>query len=460
MTDVRFGAREAYWLVLAAVYAAVIHYGWPGHLSVDSILALHEGRFGVRESWNPAFFGWLLGVFDRVSPGAGLHMATLSALLVLSWAGLAALRPRAAWTAPIVTGLIALTPQVLVYQAIVWKDVAFANTAIVGFVTLALAVRPQAGRGGWGWLAVSALVFAAAGLFRQNGLLVVVFAAAALAWARASLGWARSLGVAAGWAVGVAILTLVLSAVAQPQGAGRPDDAGAKGVRILQSYDLVAAEAIDPRRPLPAIDRSQPEAGATIRATARLAYSPERVDTMIGNRNLARALGGVSTEAIHADWQDLVTRDPGLYLKLRLGAFRWVFATPVIDRCLPVHLGVSGPVKYMRELRLPERHDARDQRLFNYVTWFMDTPAMSHLAYAAVALVLGLVFIIRRGPGDIPMAGLMLSALAFAASFLVISIACDYRYLYFLDLAAITGTIYFALDPTLSRRAGPRPVRS
>jgi hypothetical protein len=46
----------------------------------------------------------------------------------------------------------------------------------------------------------------------------------------------------------------------------------------------------------------------------------------------------------------------------------------------------------------------------------------------------------------------MAGALGFAASFLVISIACDYRYLYFLDLAAMTGVLYLALDPRLKRR--------
>jgi hypothetical protein len=32
-------------------------------------------------------------------------------------------------------------------------------------------------------------------------------------------------------------------------------------------------------------------------------------------------------------------------------------------------------------------------------------------------------------------------------------VACDYRYLYFLDMAAISGLIYLALDPSLRRRS-------
>jgi hypothetical protein len=50
----------------------------------------------------------------------------------------------------------------------------------------------------------------------------------------------------------------------------------------------------------------------------------------------------------------------------------------------------------------------------------------------------------------------MVAALLFTASFFVVSVACDYRYLYALDLTAMTGSLYVALDPSLRRRrAGP-----
>ena len=65
----------------------------------------------------------------------------------------------------------------------------------------------------------------------------------------------------------------------------------------------------------------------------------------------------------------------------------------------------------------------------------------------------------RREPADIAMAALIGGALAFAASFFVISIACDYRYLYLLDAAAITGVLYLALDPNLSRPTRRRRAR-
>ena len=49
-------------------------------------------------------------------------------------------------------------------------------------------------------------------------------------------------------------------------------------------------------------------------------------------------------------------------------------------------------------------------------------------------------------PMDIAIGAMQLSALVYTASFFAISIACDYRYLYVLDIAAVTGCFYLVLD--------------
>lgn len=446
-------ARWTLRLILLGALVLMLRLNLPGHLTVDSVLALHEGRFGVRTTWNPAFFGWLLGVLDRIHTGTALAVGLFGGLLFGAWALLPALRPRTSWLAPLVAlGLVAL-PQAMIYPGIVWKDVQFAVAAVAGFTLLAFGVRDAARPTPWLSLALAALLFAAAGLLRQNGLLLALPAALALAWARSgSRGWARSLGLAAAWLAAVAALTFVLSAVAQPQGAGAPDDAGSKGVRILQTYDLVAAAALEPGRPTPRIDRAAPAAGAYLRAHAAGVYSPERVDTLARDPRLSDLLRHVPKQVIHDEWVDLITKDTGVYLRARGLAFGQVFGTPVIDHCLPLTVGVEGPPATMAELRMPVRHSRGDQRLYNYATWFLDTPAMSHLAFAAVALAVGVFLLLRRDPADLAMAALMAGALGFAASFFAISIACDYRYLYLLDVAAVTGVLYLAIDPRLRRR--------
>ena len=453
--DPRTGGVAARWtlrLILLGALLLMLRLNLPGHLTVDSVLALHEGRFGVRTTWNPAFFGWLLGVLDRIHTGTALAVGLSGVLLFGAWALLPSLRSRTSWLAPILAlGLIAL-PQVIIYPGIVWKDVQFAVATVAGFALLAFGVRDPGRTTPWASLLIAAVLFAAAGLLRQNGLLLALPAALGIAWARSAPGgWRRSIPLALGWLAAVAALTFLLSAVAQPQGAGAPDSAGGQGVRIVQTYDLVAAAAIDPDRPTPHIDRASPAAGAYLRSHAGQVYSPERVDTLGSDPALGVVLRSVSKEAISAEWVDLVTEDTGTYLQARVLAFQQVFGTPVIDRCLPLSVGVDGPPEALAALKMPVRRSVSDMRLYNYASWFFDTPAMSHLAFAAVALVVGVLLLLRRDPADLLIAGLMAGALGFAASFFAISLACDYRYLYLLDISAITGALYLAIDPRLRR---------
>jgi hypothetical protein len=447
-----FAVRAAYAVVLAVGLALMLRLNLPGHLSVDSVLALREGRFGLRDTWNPAIFGWLLGLLDRVWPGGALVVVLDGLLLFGAWAGLAALRPRASWLAPLLAAGVVTLPQVLIYPAIVWKDVLFATTSVAGFVLLAVAARGVLARR-WPLLAIAALLLAAAGLFRQNGLVMAPFAALALGAVAWPNGRVRAVALAGGWLAAVGALTLLLSAVAKPDGPGAPDHAGAGGLRILQAYDLFGAAALDPTRQMPHIARAAPGLDARIRAGAPRLFSPLRVDYLTNDAALSAELAALKSETLQAEWLRLLATDPALYLRVRAEDFRWVVATPDIDLCLPVHLGVSGPAPALRELGMTERLDHDDRRLLNYVTWFLDTPAMSHVAFGALALVVAVLLLLRRDPADLVIAALLFGALAFTATFLVLSIACDYRYLYTLDIAALTGALYLALDPRL-RRSG------
>lgn len=452
-------ARWVYRLVLLGALALVWRLNAPGHMSVDSILSLHEGHFHVRETWNPAIFPWLLGLADSVVPGQALAMGVSAAILFLTWGLMAGLRPRTSWLAPLAALAAIALPQVLIYPAIVWKDVWFAESSIAGFVAVAFALKSPVPAARWGLLAFAAVLFAAAGLLRQNGLLLAGAAAVALAWAGSrDGGWRRSIVGAGIWLAAVAAFTLALDVVAQPQGSGKIDTGGGRGVRIVQTYDIVGAAARAPL-PLSRLDRFDPKLDDAVRAAAPQVYTPERVDKLDDDAALGEALSRAPDEVIQAEWLDLVVQHPGLYLKVRAADFRQVFQTPIIDRCLPVHLGSDGPAQAMRDLKMPRRWTNDDQRLYNYVTWFLDTPAYSHVTYALIALGVGLALLWRREPADLAMAGLMGGALAFAASFFIISLACDYRYLYLLDMAAVTGVFYLALDPVLSRPKERRRAR-
>jgi len=443
-------AANAYRIVLIGGFVLMLAANLPGHLSLDSVVALHEGRTGVRETWAPAVVSWILGRFDELLSGTGLYVAASGALLYGSLIAMGGLRPRIGWAAPALTLAAVLTPGLLVYQAIVWKDVLFANLAVAGFVLLAHAARrwPTAGR--IAPLAAAGLCFALAALVRQNGAVTVLAAALVLAWIARGGGWRASLGWGLGGLAAVIVLAVGINAAVQP-GAIAPKLRPNAGLLVLQHYDIVGAAAHDPALTFDLLAKTNPAAAALLRAKAATTYSAERVDTLDVDPAFRRALWRNPDPVMGAQWREVILRHTGDYLAHRWAVFVQVFATPKLDRCLPVHVGVTGPPALLEDLDIPAGVEPQDQALADYAGRFFGTPLYSHLSYAAVAALVAAALLWRREPADVAMAAMLVSALGFAASFFVISVACDYRYLYFLDVAAMAGLIYLAMDPAVWR---------
>lgn len=446
-----FSPSQAMGAILMAGYVLMLALNLPGHLSYDSVVQLYEGRTGITTTWAPAFYSWVLGVFDAISPGVSLYLAFSGFLATGALIALRGLRPRVGWGAAVLAALVIFTPTLLTFQGVVWKDVFFANLAIAAFVALAHSARlwDQPKRP-WLLLIFALVALAAAAQARQNGIVVAVFAAAALAWVARRRGWRSSLAWGGGGLIAVVLATLLLGVLTQPQGEA-PDARTDRGVRILLHYDIVGAVAAQPTLPLPELRAADPAAEQAVRILAASLYSSERVDYMARDPQVGILLWGVSDDVVEAQWRQIVLRHPGAYLEHRWEAFRWVFATPKIDSCLPAFMGVTGQADLLQTLNIPAGVEPADQALFNYVTWYLDTPLYSHVFFALLTLVCAGLLLRRGDPTDIMMVGLIGAALGFTASFAVISLACDYRYLYFLDLAAVAALLYVALDPPFSR---------
>jgi hypothetical protein len=440
--------RIATAIILIAGLAFTLALSWPGHLSFDSIVQLHDGRTGFYHSWHPPIMAWLLGMGDALMPGTGLYVLFVAALTFGSFLALLWTRSRASWAVTALAALFVLTPQFLLYPALVWKDVLFAAAAVSGFACLALAeahwtrVRVRIAL-----LATAFLFIVLAALARQNGL--IALAGAAVAFTRIV---ARNSSSAQGILCGLLALAAgVAVALAISFSLARHSDHG-EGTRtqltLLRFYDLVGAVTSDPHLSLEVLGDNEPDLEALIRTDGRRLYSAERNDTLVGSPALQRALAEAEPDAIAAQWHDLVLHHPWLYLGVRARVFGQVLLTPDIAGCRPVFTGIEGPAGEMEDLELMPRRNARDLALANYAKAFMGTPILSHAAYGILAIAALVVLLRRRSPGDTAMAFLLLTALAFTASFFAISIACDYRYLYFLDMAALCAAFYLALDPS------------
>jgi hypothetical protein len=430
-------------IVVGAAVSLVLNY--PGHLEYDSIVQLAEGRTGDYAGLHPPVMSWLLGMADALRPGAWLFVVFDTLLIDGALLSFLLLRRTTSWAAaPLAGGFVAI-PQLLIYPAIVWKDVLFAGAATAGFACLAYAgafwARPVRR---YGLLTAALLLLTLGALARQNGAVVLPFAAVAVAWISARSGGAGD--VRGHLAHGLAFLAgaAVIAAGASAALETRVEDTSSIGQQWeeLQFWDIVSAVSLEPRVDLGPLRDKAPWIETLVRTGGVAAYTPTEWDSVepILDRIEARE---PSADIIGAQWRDLIARDPLLYLRVRARAFEWVFLTPEPQDCALVFTGVDKDPQDEREsLGIVRRYTQADRALEAYADRFASTPIYSHAAYGAVGLALLVVLLRRRQPPDLAVAAMLASALAFAASFAVISIGCDYRYVYYLDLTVIAAALY------------------
>ncbi|HEX4160675.1 MAG TPA: hypothetical protein VHY79_19565 [Rhizomicrobium sp.] len=429
--------------------ATSLALSWPGELSWDSVMQLHDGRSGHYNPWHPPVMAWMLGAFDALVPGTGLFVVFNTVLFFASFASLLWLAKRPSWLVVALAMISTALPQVLVYQGIVWKDVLFADASVAGFVCLAHAAARCRVRRRWIFLITAFACLALATLARQNGIVALLFGLVALVFVARRIGqrWPGSLALGVGAAVSVSTLLLVANVLLEM----RTEDAWSAPaqIRLLQLYDLTGEVKHDPALRLDGLAHANPKLMSLIRSDGVRLYTPVRNDTLIADPRLLSAFAATPPIAVSYQWLNVIIHHPADYLGVRTQVFRWVFLTPDIGQCMPYITGVTGPPRYLQELRVARPFRPQDGALGNYASMFLATPFYSHATYALLAVVLLVYLSRRRRPADIAIAGMLAGALVFTACFFVISIACDYRYLLFLDLSALTALFYCTCEITV-----------
>jgi hypothetical protein len=425
-------ARRIASAILLLGFAVMLALNAPGQMSYDSVSQLADGRAGSYNTWHPPVMAWLLGLFDRIVPGTLLFLIFQGGLLLGAFLALLWLKPRG-WASVVLAVAIVAMPQWLLYQGEIWKDILFADAAIAGFV--ALAVHGQTRK--TIWLLVAALLLALAASTRQNGLVLLPVAGVTAGFIARRQG--RS-----GWRHGLLFLlaTLALTAVLNFALAPRTDggDGARAELRLGQSYDLAGALSNDPHLALPL--GAAPDLDRVLRTRARARYTPLHSDPMAADPAVSQALSKADNSVIAGAWRSLLIHHPLLYLKVRWADFAAVISTPDVIACHFAVVGVNGPPALVKALGLKGGVRPQDRALAVYAGRFFNTPVFSHLAWGALALVLLFILSRRRAPADLAMAGLLSGALLFTLTFAIISIACDYRYLIFLDLSAMASALY------------------
>ena len=426
--------------------AVSLAQNWPGQLSYDSVAQLHDGRTGHYNAWHPPVMAWMLGLADAVHPGTGLFIMFDAILFFAGMLSILWLAPRVSWAAVAIAAVSVALPQFVLYQGIVWKDVLFADSAITGFLLLAHAASCWAfQRLRWSLIVAAFFLFALATLARQNGAIALVFGAFALFLIATKNGVGRrgALVCGIGAATASALVVAAASLALELRSSGGSGPFGQ--IRLLQFYDLIGEAKTDPALRLDTLSRANPDLERLIRSDGVRLYSPARNDTLYSSPELLNEFASTSPAAITTQWWGVLLHNPRDYLGVRASVFAWTFFTPDPVGCKDWYAGVTGFPQYLRELGLKRQVRRQDRALGNYANLFVGTPVFSHMGFAALALTLLVFLLWRRSATDLAIASLLSCSLVFTASFFVISIACDYRYLLFLDLAAVIGFFYWVV---------------
>lgn len=451
-------------VVVGAGCLAALVAGHPGHFPPDAVWQLAQGRAGVFDDWHPPVMAWLLGLADRVQRGAWPFVLADAALFYGGLFALVALdeRPRPACLPVLLLWMV--TPVSLITQGVVIKDVLFANAVLAAFAALAWAGRLWASR--TARLLLLAIAFGLLGLAaltRQNGFVAPLCGAAAL------VGVARFAGAppdssrsrrrpALAYGVGALLLTLgaceAASLALASHGDHRPQTSA--HLAVLEAYDLAGALRREPDFPLAALDRSRPEAARFLRREAAPIWRAAAVDNIVAlpDADVATTPDG---SALTEDWSSLIRSRPDLYVRERVAVWWMTLSTPLAEGCPMIITGVDSPSpRLLRRAGLTPRDSGKDDWDFDYAAAFLRTPLYSHLFYGAVLLV-GLLEAARRWrrgdrrPGLMCAIGLGSAALLVLASYTVIAIACDYRFLYVLDVAAMGVSAHLAASGPMRR---------
>ena len=335
--------------ILLLGFVTMLALNFPGQMSYDSIAQLEQGRSGVYHSWHPPVMAFLLGIFDRFVPGSGLFLLFTSVLALFSFFTLTQPRQASGWSV-LLALVVMVSPQWLLYQGLIWKDVLFANAAIAGFAALVLAARSRVHPG---WVVMAALLFVLAAMTRQNGIVILPFAAGAygLIMVR-GLSRIRAL-VHAGLFLAVTLGAVIAGDLSLAAHGDHGADA-ADELRAAQAYDLTGMLSRDPHLKLDRLERDNPTLAALLRGRGQKFYTPERIDPFQDDPIIREAIDNAPNGPILAQWQSSALAHPFLYIKTRAAAFWWVLATPDRIACRPLFTGVDGDPATMAKLGLVE----------------------------------------------------------------------------------------------------------
>lgn len=429
--------------IAGAGFALCVYAFEPGLMSIDSAVQYLQALSKDYGDQHPPLMAWLWGRLDRIVPGP-LGMLLLH--LALLWSGLLALAEGARrrgmpheW-ALFVVGFL---PTTLSIAGVIWKDVgmAFAYLCAVGLLYLA----GTTGRASRFVLVGAALVLIAyATMIRANA----AFAALPVAWYFVVVASGRRrLAVSL-----VAALALVGAILAAQQLLERHAFEARRQhlSQMILLFDLTAIGCAGGRADIPAAYRIDGFDPAALCEN----YDPNQVDKLFffPDSQLRLSMDDAAFAELRRAWLAAVTAEPVRYLRHHNRAFAGL-------------LGIRKASENDRLLRQPVTHSNAWRIAFepNTLSRAVDatTDALGALGVFSGILWLVLAFALlqaaRRFPGGaMPEIPLLASAIAYFLPYYLLSLAPNYRFVYWSVVATATAAVLLGLRALAARRRGQR----
>jgi len=421
--------------VLFTLAALTILVNAPGHITSDPIYQLKEGRTNNFLSIHPPFMSFMLGILDKIYPGYILFFLINISIFYFSIYLLLKDNFEYRKTTLMVLIAICLSPIILIYNGIVWKDILFANLALLGFSLLSRE------RMNIGLVLLTALTFAAIVLVRQQGFLVVACGAFCFALREPGLKKTMRVFRFVGSLLLIFALSKLIFLMIIINGAKIFDPTFRSGLTSVLLYDVSGIAYMQG----PAILTEFAKAGVNISdymAIVIQSYSDSRIDFMqFGSTTYAVFDWNVLT----AQWLHAVKEYPMSYLIHRLNVFSWLMGFQDHTQCLPLALGIDGPIAIISELRLERINYPYKSALWNYAKTFFHTPLYMPWFYALIGGI-ALHSLAKKFalPKERALFMLLVSAFMYVGSYFFFSIACDFRYTYLLVLASTITILILA----------------
>jgi hypothetical protein len=411
------------WLAAIACFCATVAFYWPGFLSPDSLAQLSMARTGRFDDWHPPLMSAIWRPLDRAFPGSASMLVLQGALF---WAGCGALiqgLARWRWRAALLAVPLALPP-VFALLGTIWKDVLFASLLLCCLAGLS---RERPSRG---LLFALPLGLAACVALRYNAFAAVL--PLCFPWARAfrrEVSSRRSTGtVAAACALMIVGLASFSSRLLT---AHRSYAEQAIWLHDLAAISLAENEVLFPDY---LVHREPP---ATLEAIAAsfdplaadpLLYGPLR--PMTGDARLRGRL--------FRAWGKAILLHPIAYAKHRAHLGLALLTHGPRTPETPFHWGIIP-----NPFGLSFRETPFRANMHAWFEWLAPTPVFAIWSWLALLLALAAGPALRRplSDRDVLLLSLCASGLFYAASGVLLAPVTDFRYGWWVVLAALAALL-------------------